>query len=223
MYAPSERDALARTRVLVIADVRLYRDGLADGLASHDRLAVLGAVRSGDEAMALLAATQPDVVVLDMAARDSLALVRAVRDTVPNAKTIAFAVEEVEHEILACVEAGVAGYVPCDGSLADVVAAIDSAMRDELVCSPRVAATLLRRATAVAAAPAASGLLTVREREIAGCIDRGFSNKEIARYLHIEVATVKNHVHSILDKLQVTTRAQAAAQLRAPTAARWRR
>jgi len=91
-------------------------------------------------------------------------------------------------------------------------------VRGEAVCSPRVAGALLRRIAALATDGRSDRVpahLTKREREIMGLIDEGLSNKEIAKRLRIEVATVKNHVHNILEKLQVHRRGEAAARVRA--------
>jgi len=100
----------------------------------------------------------------------------------------------------------------------DLVNTIHSVARGELLCSPRIAATLFRALHAQGSRPDGDRLaltLTAREREIAPLIDRGLSNKEIAAQLRIEVATVKNHVHNLLEKLQVASRGEAAARLRA--------
>ncbi len=208
-------------RVLPVAEVRLYREGLASSLACRENMVVVGTATTRDEALTLVASAQPDIVVLDMATRDGLEIVRAITSTAPSVKVIAFAIEGLDREILACAEAGVAGYVHCQASMDDLVAAIESVMRGELLCAPRTAAMLLRRVASLAKGePEQLGKLrlTAREREIVMLIDGGLSNKEIAQKLKIEVATVKNHVHSILEKLHVTTRAEAVAHLRSDTA-----
>jgi DNA-binding NarL/FixJ family response regulator len=145
-----------------------------------------------------------------------MAAIRALRERRPGTPIVGFGVEEVEGEVLACAEAGLAGYVPCDASLDDLVMRIQSVFRGELMCPPRIAASLFRRLESASAnaAPAATALaLTSREREVLTLIGGGLSNKEIAGRLNIEVSTVKNHVHNLLEKLQVTSRAQAAARL----------
>jgi len=160
----------------------------------------------------------PDVVVLDMSARGSLDAIRRVSASSARARIVAFAVEETERDVLLCAEAGAAGYVACDGTMDDLVNTIHSVARGELLCSPRIAATLFRALHAQGSRPDGDRLaltLTAREREIAPLIDRGLSNKEIAAHLRIEVATVKNHVHNLLEKLQVASRGEAAARLRA--------
>ena len=202
--------------MLVIAAVRLYREGMAFNLDNRAQVSVVGAAATRAEALPLVTTHQPAVVVLDMATDSSLDLVRAIKEADPRVKIVAFAVEEHEPEIIACAEAGVDGYVSCEGSMDDLTATIVSVTRGELLCSPRVAATLLRRVGALASGargPQATDGLTSRECEVLGLIDEGLSNKEIAVRLHIGVATVKNHVHNLLEKLQVGSRLEAASHL----------
>jgi two-component system, NarL family, nitrate/nitrite response regulator NarL len=125
---------------------------------------------------------------------------------------------ETDEAVLAYAEAGIAGYVSRDGSVQDLVTAIEGAVKGELRCSPRLAGTILRRLAwraAVGGDVSPRTTLTSRETEIVRLIDQGLSNKEIAVRLGIEVATVKNHVHNLLDKLRVHRRSEAAARLRA--------
>jgi two-component system, NarL family, nitrate/nitrite response regulator NarL len=200
-------------RVLIVGAVRLYRDGIAHALGLEDGLAVAGAAGSADEARDLIEALDPDVVLVDLAMPDGLEFVR--RLTSERRRVVVLSVPDRDREILACAEAGVAGLVTRDGSFADLVAAIVSAARGELTCSPYVAALLLRRvASLVSTQPARGGHLTVREREVVTLLEERLSNKEIARRLHIEVATVKNHVHNIFEKLHIERRADVAAALR---------
>jgi DNA-binding NarL/FixJ family response regulator len=208
-------------RVAIVADVRLYREGLAANLSSREDIEVVGSAGDREAVLRLVAAAAPDVLVLDMATRDSLGIVCAVRSQQSDVKIVALAVDESDRDIFACAEAGVAGYVPCDGSTDDLVTTIRSCTRGELICSPRIAALLFGRLCSLAGpgrrGPGPGSHLTGREQQIGRLIDSGLSNKEIAQQLNIEVATVKNHVHSILEKLQVTTRAEAAARLRGHT------
>src|SRR5262245_26085623 len=179
----------------------------------------VAATASGvDEAVRALREHEPDVVLIDMAIPDNTWVVRALVAAVPGTRVVALAVPEVEREVLACAEAGVAGYVTRDGSLEDVVAAVESAARGELLCSPRMAATLFQRVATLALERSPESIesrLTTRELEILDLIDQGLSNKEIARRLTIELSTVKNHVHNILEKLNVSRRSEAAARARA--------
>jgi two-component system nitrate/nitrite response regulator NarL len=205
-------------RLFVIAEVRLHRESLSDGL-SRGGFAIAGTASTPEEAMTRVASTQPHIVVVDMATPATLAIARVLSVQAPGVKTVAFAVGDSDEEILACIDAGVDGYVSRDASTSDLVAAIDCVLRGELPVPPRIAATLFRRLTVVRLSERESSrpMLTARERQILLLIDEGLSNKEIAARLTIEVATVKNHVHSLLTKMNVATRGQAAARLNAPS------
>jgi two-component system, NarL family, nitrate/nitrite response regulator NarL len=217
------RDEVLLPQILIVCDVRLYREGLAQSLTSDGRVRVLGSATSVADALMQIRDTPPDVVVLDVAIRNSLDLPRAILSTTPATRVVAFALHDGEHDVLQCAEAGIAGYVPRDGSLSDLVEAIEGAVRGEVICSPRTAATLFRRLASLSSQPAPASedsVLTAREIQIVELIDQGLANKEIAQLLSIGTATVKNHVHHILEKLQVTRRAEAAARLRTVLARR---
>jgi two-component system nitrate/nitrite response regulator NarL len=155
----------------------------------------------------------PDVAVIDMAPAESHATVHDIQRMAPSVRVIAIGVPEVEQDILRCAEAGVAGYVCREASLDDLICVVQNAMRASLHCSPEIAWSLMRRVAALSAdrqRPAEQMRLTVRESEIVALIEHGLSNKEIAGHLGIEVATVKNHVHNLLEKLNVHRRTQIA-------------
>ena len=207
-------------RLAVVADVRLYRERLAQSLSARDGFIVVGTADDQVGALSLARESMVDLLVLDMAMVNSLDVVRAITAEIPSAKVVAFAVNEVEADVIACAEAGIVGYVSREASLDDLMAVVRSAARDELISSPRIASKLLRRAaTAGPLRRPANGSLTRREQEIWSLLERGLSNKEIATELGIEVSTAKNHVHNLLDKLDVSTRAEAAALVyaKAPT------
>lgn len=206
----STRDVI---RVLVVSHVRLYREGIAAALDRRDTIAVVGAESSVPDAMTRLARDPVRVVVIDMALNGSVAALRAIAAAHPHVKVIALAIDEHVTDIPAYAEAGLAGYVPCDATIDDLARTIELVDRDEMQCSPRVTGALFRRIAALAsgAKPAAPiTTLSQREQEVLVLIQRGLSNKEIATHLTIELTTVKNHVHSVLRKLQVGTREEAA-------------
>lgn len=147
-----------------------------------------------------------------MATRESFELIRDLRSGALRCKILAFAVDEIGADIIECAEAGAAGYVTADASIDDLVMAIERIARSELVCSPRIAAQLFGRISERGERWSVEAkTLTSRERQVLECLRQGKSNKEIARTLNIAEATVKNHVHHLLEKLDVTTRAQAVA------------
>jgi two-component system, NarL family, nitrate/nitrite response regulator NarL len=217
-HVPVKRAALDRqSRIIIVSDTRLYREGLALSLASVDRIVVVGVADTIASALTCIEQKTPDVALLDFAMHQAIALPHAVAAAHMRVKVVAFSVAETEDEVCACAEAGIVGYVTRNGSKEDLIAAVDNAVRGEVLCSPRVAASLFRRlATRVQTTrqrpPEAP--LTGREQDIIALIDRGLSNKEIARQLKISLPTVKNHVHNILEKLQVRRRGAAAALVR---------
>jgi two-component system nitrate/nitrite response regulator NarL len=203
-------------RILIVAGTRAYCDGLAMGLRAHAALQVVGATIEVDSVVPLAAELQPDFVLLDSAAVDVETTARIAR-RLPDARIVALGIPETEQAVIACAEAGAAGYVPPEYSMAQLIASLLALARDEATFSPRIAASLFARLGAVAAANESSAArsLTRRETEILALVDRGLSNKDIARELHIEVSTVKNHVHNILDKLNARRRGEAVARVRA--------
>ncbi|MCW3065677.1 MAG: putative NarL family two-component response regulator [Solirubrobacterales bacterium] len=201
-------------RVLVVASVRLYRDGLAEALVRDDRVEVVGVAATLDEAVAVLRESAPDTVVLDVGTA-GCAAARELTTVFRGLRVVALAVTEAPADVVEWAEAGAAGFVTHEGTVADLLAVIVGASHNELVCSPRAAGALLRRVRILAAGSTGDVPLTPREVEIARLVEKGLTNKEIATALQIELPTVKNHVHRILEKLGVRRRAEAAARVRA--------
>lgn len=198
--------ALRLPGVLIISDLLLCREGVASGLTRVGALMVGGAA-SGAEAESALAAVRPDAVLLDVSLPGMLLVAGRLHDRAPGVPIVGFGLGEAAADALACAEAGLVGFVGREGTIDDLGAAVMAALAGELRCSPRVAALLCDRVAALArrgAAPAAG--LTVREREVAELVSEGLSNKQIALRLGIGPATVKNHVHAVLEKLNVARR-----------------
>jgi DNA-binding NarL/FixJ family response regulator len=206
------------TRVFIISEVRLYRDGLARLLRRDQRLDVVGSAGDVPEALEALAGTDepPEAVLLDVPAPVSLEGLRQLEAAVPTARIIVLNVSDADEQaVIAWAEAGVGGLLSRDVDVDDVAQAVETTARGGTVCSPRLAALLLRRlARSAEDERPVTSPLTTREREIAALLEQGLSNKEIAARLQIELPTVKNHVHSILTKLKASRRGQAAAMLR---------
>lgn len=204
-------------RILIADDTRLVRETLAATLAHQESLDLTAEAVCLAECCARIDTFRPDIVLLKTAADHSIATLQTIVRMAPEVRVVALGVNDTEEEVIQLAEAGAAGYLVRNGSLADLVATIVSVTEGETLCSPRVAAALLRRVAALAAECRSSKVqahLTAREREIIQLVDQGFSNKEIAQRLVINVRTVKNHVHNILDKLQVHRRSEAAARMR---------
>jgi DNA-binding NarL/FixJ family response regulator len=200
--------------IVVLTDLRLYGECLVEALRAHPEIDVVGAVESWEQLRSLSHSVHPEVILVDCATAGSVSAIRLIVNEFQNTRVIAFSVPETEHHIVECLEAGAASYVPRDGSFEDLVHAVYGALRGEFYCKPRIAAMLSRRLANVVSSRdhgVFGASLTVREREIVELIEQGLSNKEIASRLNIRLATAKNHVHSILEKLNVHRRAAAAA------------
>ncbi|WP_420121131.1 LuxR C-terminal-related transcriptional regulator [Nakamurella sp.] len=216
--------------LFIVTPIKLYRDGLAHFLSTVDRIRVLGTATDDQAATERAVGLSPEVILLDMAARNGRELASALRSRLPGTAIVALAVPDSTGHVADCAEAGICGYVSRDGSLQDLVAAVILAHKGEAACSPRVTAELFLRIAQLADRSAQPPLtdtgvwgLTARETEVIALISAGMSNQQIARRLTIELATVKNHVHSILDKVGVRSRGEAVARLRhtdAPVASR---
>ena len=212
--AAEDQDLLRDARILIVDDCTLYRENLAAIFAANGAAAPSVAWDLPSLVRAL-EDTTPSVVLLNMATRDSEMLLRAAREISPNVRVIALGLSENdESEIVACAEAGVVGYHLRTESLEDLLVLIRRVAAGESLCTPRVSAILLRRLSALASQqqPAVKELaLTAREAQILRMLEMSLSNRDIAARLCISVHTVKNHVHSVLTKLGVSTRAEAAA------------
>jgi two-component system nitrate/nitrite response regulator NarL len=209
-YPPAARGVDARIRTFICAAIRLYREGLAQILASTGVIEVVGTAAAPAEAAERLLGVDVEILLIDIAAADAFSELPRLRAVAPDAKVVALAVPELAEEVLSRAEAGMEGYVTYDASIADLTSALQSIHRGELICSPRIAGELLRHIGRLAAGRSAhvSPPLTARQREIAALLRDGLSNKDIAQRLSLSLPTVKNHVHAVLERLQITRRSE---------------
>jgi two-component system nitrate/nitrite response regulator NarL len=200
----------------IVAPVRAYREALARALDGRIELRVLGSCATALDALVAIESLGPDVVLVDVSTGAGIEIARALARAGAATRLVALAAPEHDSFVIACAEAGVSAFVASEGTFDDIVAATQAVVRGETACSPRVAATLLRRVADQAHERLLGEFapLTPRERQVVALIDEGLSNKEIAARLCIEHSTVKNHVHNLLDKLGARGRAEAAARVR---------
>lgn len=204
-------------RVFILAEAHLYSRALAQFLGGQEMLTVIGMDGDLGRALLRLEDLNPDVVLIDTGMANSAVAVRKIADAAPNVRVVVLAVSSDERDLVACAKARVAGYVSPEEDPEDLVATIQGVARGEMRCSPRTARALLDRVAALTMeqTPDPGDIsLTTRELQVLRQIDRGQSNKEIARDLSIELPTVKNHVHNILGKMNVNSRTEAVARLR---------
>jgi two-component system nitrate/nitrite response regulator NarL len=209
-HPPAAHVGDCKILTFICAAIRLYRDGLAQILASTDRIQVVGTAAGPAEAADQLRRLEVDVLLIDVGAVDAFSAVPRLRAAAPEARLIALAVPELAEEVLSRAEAGMEGYVTYDASIADLISEIEGVDRGELICSPRMAGELMRHIGRLAGGHSAgvSAPLTSRQREIATLVGDGLSNKDIAQRLSLSLPTVKNHVHAVLERLQITRRSE---------------
>lgn len=214
-----DRSISRHVDLLIIDDSSLYREGLATIIAGQSSISSVRTAQDLASLHRVLEQGPPDVILLNLASINSGELLRSARERSPASKLIVLGVsEDDEEEIVACAEVGVAGYHLRSESLRQLLQLVGSVAAGGTLCSPRITALLLRRLSSLAAQqrPDEKVLaLTTRENQILGLVAVGLSNREIADRLCIEVHTVKNHVHSVLRKLGVRRRSDAAAILHA--------
>ena len=202
-------------RVMVVSSVLLYREGIAASIDTDGRMEVL-AITDQPHAIAEAQARRPDAILFDATSEEALATARKLKRQNPSIILVGFGISNTAEAAVSCAEAGASGFIDENGSIDALVRTTLSALDGEFCCSPRVTAILCERLAAIASGNAYSApvtSLTPRELEIASLISDGLSNKEIARDLRIGPATVKNHVHNILDKLGVRRRAAIASRV----------
>jgi len=192
--------------VLVVDDHPVVRSGLIGMLAVEEDLDVVGEAGDGEEAVARVAALEPDVVLMDlrMPRLDGAGATARIRADHPRTRVLVLTTYDTDGDIVRAVEAGAAGYLLKDTPRAHLVEAVRAASRGETVLAPTVAAKLVSRMRAPVAEP-----VTPREVEVLRCVARGLSNAEIGRELFIGEATVKTHLLRVFAKLGVGDRTRA--------------
>jgi NarL family two-component system response regulator LiaR len=197
-------------RVVIVDDHAMVRRGLAAFLKVFDDLELIGEAANGEEAVKLVAAVQPDVVLMDlvMDPMDGAAATRAIRQDHPRVQVIALTSFREVMLVQKALQAGAISYLLKNVSADELAAAIRAAHAGRSTLAPEAAEALVRAATQ----PPAPGFdLTARERDVLELMVKGLSNVEIAERLVVSQSTIKTHVSSILAKLGVTSRTEAVA------------
>ncbi|MEM7128902.1 MAG: response regulator transcription factor [Chloroflexota bacterium] len=209
-------------RILIIDNVRLICEVMAAALEDEDDIEIVGLATTLEEAETPLANAKLDLVLISTNLPDggSLELTGNIRQDFPDTKVVVLGMADTEIVIMTYIEAGASGYVLKDASVDRLLLNIRAAYNGEALVSPQVAAALMERVavltqhlTELGVDPSGYEELTAREKEVLDLIAVGYSNQEIANTLTVEIGTVKNHVHSILDKLNVNSRKDAATYL----------
>lgn len=200
-------------RVLIVDDHAVVRRGVRALLECEDDFSVVGEACNGREAVALATELEPDLVLMDlmmpeMGGGEAIARIRSAN---PDLAVVVFSSFVGEDELFPAIRAGAAGYLLKDGAPEDLLRGLRDAARGGMPLAPAAARRLMTEATRarVPLEPAANEL-SKREVEVLKVLTRGLSNRDIAERLYISEATVRSHVSSILRKLGVESRTQAA-------------
>ena len=204
-------------RILIVDDQELFREGLHTLLAIQPDLQVVGEARNGEDALRLAGVLKPDVILMDlrMPVLNGVAATRQLKRTQPEIKVIVLTTFDDDEDVFEGLRAGAVGYLLKDVASEQVVEAIRAVARGAAFLQPAITGKVIAEFARLSPflAPQAHALvepLSERELEILRRLSQGASNKEIADDLVITVGTVKNHVTSILAKLGVRDRTQAA-------------
>ena len=204
--------------VTVCVRARIYRDGLISALCAQLGIGEVKPCSRVDELLQLSERQWPDVALVDIQSdKDPRAAIVGIRKAAmaySRCAIVALGPDSGDEAIAGLFEAGAAGYVTTEDSIEELVRVLFAASRGELCCTPRVMRVVQLRLLNAASDQGwvrRLGSLSRREKQVLELVRLGRSNKELARDLCLEVATVKNHVHSVISKLQVRSRHEAVS------------
>jgi DNA-binding NarL/FixJ family response regulator len=198
-------------RLVVVDDHPVVRDGLRGMLGTQPDFEIAGEAAGGAEALTVVAAERPDVVLTDLRMPEPSGgtLIRLLLERVPATRILVLTTHDTDSDVLPAIEAGAIGYLLKDAPREELFRAVRAAARGETVLSPSVATLLLSRLRPHE--PLAETRLSAREREVLALIAQGRTNRETAAALFISEATVKTHLLHIYAKLEVPDRASAVS------------
>jgi NarL family two-component system response regulator LiaR len=202
----------ATIRVLIVDDHPVVREGLRRLISTEPGIEVVGEAADGDEAIALANATHPDVVLLDlmMPHKDGIVTTAELKRALPDVRVLVLTSYFEDQWLFPAIKAGAIGYLLKDSAPAELVAAIRRAADGEASLHPAIARKLLHELSQPAEPWLVGESLTGRETEVLNLVARGMSNQDIAERLVLSERTARSHVSSILRKLHLASRTQAA-------------
>ena len=199
-------------KLFLVDDHQLFLSGVRSELA--ERFDIVGEAGDADAAVKGIAATTPDVVLLDvhLPGGGGQSVIRAIAPSLPDVRFLALSVSDAAEDVIAVIRAGARGYVTKSIAPDDLAGAIERVRDGDAVFSPRLAGFVLDAfsGTATEIADPEFDQLTPREREVLRFIARGFAYKQVARELSISLKTVETHVSAVLRKLQLSSRHELA-------------
>jgi len=199
-------------RVVIADDHPLFREGVARSLSSDPRFNIVGLASSGEEACQMVEAYLPDLVLLDitMPGIGGIEAVRNITLNWPVVKTMMLTVSEVQDDLLNALKAGAKGYVLKGISGSDLSKSVRRVAKGDIFISPALASGILFEMTNIKQEEDQINSLTGREKEILDLVSQGLTNREIGKKLNLAEKTIKHYMSSVLQKLQVRSRVEAA-------------
>jgi len=204
-------------QLVVVTSIRLFGDGLSACLSGHPDICLRLVVTDLKSLRQCLASEEVNAALIDVTQGVNLDDVRATALAHPNVALVALGLEEQRQTVIRCGRAGFRGYVDRNASIDHLCSAVKDACDGRLNCSSEISSDLLRALFFRSGDDGQEEMtdpLTIREGEVLQLIGHGLSNKEIATELCVSVATVKHHVHHVLNKLKLPRRAQAMRRVR---------
>jgi DNA-binding NarL/FixJ family response regulator len=216
-YVTGASAKMKTTRILIIEDNRVLRDGLTVMINGQADMHVVDTIGSGNNILQKAGQTKPHVILLDVGLKNfnELSVVESVRKNLPEAKVIGMGFVPSQSDIVEFVAAGASGFILKDATVREFLGTIRSVARGEKVLPPSLTDSLFSHVVELALKKRkgknkSAVRMTKREREVIVLIADGLSNKEIAQRLNIATHTVKSHVHNVMEKLALHSRLQIA-------------
>lgn len=199
-------------KVVVADDHPIVRQGLRLLLSVEPEFELVGEAKNGAEVVQMVAATCPDVVVLDlmMPGTDGLSAIPNIRTASPEARILILTSFTDDEKVVDALQAGAIGCMIKDSSPEDLLNAIRAVARGDGALHPLVAQRLVQSMRRPPAVPSVVAQLTARELDVVRCVGRGMSNQQIADDLQVSIRTVHSHIRNILDKVDLESRIQLA-------------
>ncbi len=208
LHLKIERQGVVTIRLLITDDHKVVRQGLRMVLELYPDLEVVGEASNGEEALRMARRLEPDVVLMDllMPVMNGIEATGEIRRELPNTEVVALTSVLEDASVAGAIRAGAIGYLLKNTEADELRQALRAAAAGQVHLAPEAAARLMREVRS----PESPETLTGRETEVLKLLARGKADKQIARELFIGESTVKSHVHSLLSKLNVRSRTQAA-------------